>query len=45
MWKHTKTKKEQKKDKQGNLIPLTQPELLNTDSDTQAEEQYEEENT
>ena len=41
---HQDDKANRKKDKQGNLIPLTQPTLLNIDCDARAEEQYAEPN-
>ena len=42
---HQDEKKNRKMDKKGNLIPLTQPTLLNIDCNERAEEQYGEDNT
>ena len=42
---HQDKKANRKKDKQGNLIPLTQPVLLNIDCDARAEDQYAEPTT
>ena len=41
---HQDEKRNRKKDKQGNIIPLTQPDLLNIDYDARAEDQYAEDN-
>ena len=42
---HQDNEKNRTKDKKGNLIPLTQPALLNIDCDERAEDQYSEDDT